>query len=218
MGSARARVLEALDGAQRPVTAAELARSLGAHENTVRDHLDVLQQDGYATRERRPSQGPGRPAWCYRAVPGADDSARQVQEYASLAKVLAGQLVRGSLDPAADSLAAGETWGRELAEGEPTTTPAEARRRVVTLLDDLGFDPVANSRATRIRLRRCPLLEAARSRPDVVCRVHLGMVRGVLTTLGGQPSGSRLDSFAEPGACRLVLSSHPSIDSGALLS
>ncbi|MDP2774020.1 MAG: hypothetical protein Q8O61_10740, partial [Nocardioides sp.] len=81
-----------------------------------------------------------------------------------------------------------------------------ARAEVVTLLDDLGFAPeVATDRPADVRLTRCPLLEAAHRHPDVVCAVHLGIVRGALSALGADAEGTRLLPFAEPGACRLVV-------------
>ncbi|MGN6131795.1 MAG: transcriptional regulator, partial [Nocardioidaceae bacterium] len=74
---------------------------------------------------------------------------------------------------------------------------------VVALLDDIGFAPEADDRNTVVRLPRCPLLEAAHKNPDIVCSVHLGLVRGALEEYGGDPDGTDLLPFAEPGACRL---------------
>jgi hypothetical protein len=55
--------------------------------------------------------------------------------------------------------------------GEQNST---ARRQVVDLLADLGFAPRADAAATVADLTQCPLLDAARHQPDVVCGVHLG--------------------------------------------
>jgi predicted ArsR family transcriptional regulator len=82
------------------------------------------------------------------------------------------------------------------------------RREVVTLLEELGFAPNPDARAGVIKLRRCPLLEAAHRYPDVVCGVHLGIVRGALDELGSDPDRTErtaLQPFSEPGACRLDL-------------
>jgi predicted ArsR family transcriptional regulator len=76
---------------------------------------------------------------------------------------------------------------------------------VVGLLDELGFAPAADAQATTVALRRCPLLDAAREHPQVVCQVHLGIVRGALEHLDGDPGPTDLLPFAEPGACRLHL-------------
>src|SRR5699024_12003747 len=55
------------------------------------------------------------------------------------------------------------------------------------------------------RLTRCPLLEAAHEHPDIVCGVHLGLVRGALEVFGDPAAESELEPFSEPGACRLHL-------------
>ena len=55
------------------------------------------------------------------------------------------------------------------------------------------------------RLRRCPLLDTARAYPEVVCSLHLGLVRGALERVGADPDVAALEPFAERGACRLDL-------------
>lgn len=223
---AMAGVLDLLAGQSRPVTAAELAGQGGLHPNTVREHLDALVERGLATRTRAEASGRGRPAWLYAAVPDERPAAR---EYAGLATALARQLARTSGNPREDALEAGRAWGAELAEARvdagggdsadirgggrdgggdrhPThPTPARARRHVVELLDGLGFAPLADARAQTVRLRRCPLLEAAREQPEVVCSVHLGIVRGALDSWGTTSDATSLVPFAEPGACLLHL-------------
>ncbi len=56
-------------------------------------------------------------------------------------------------------------------------------------------------------LRTCPLLDAARRHPEVVCQVHLGLVDGALAAHEVTAPGARLEPFARPGACVLTLSS-----------
>jgi predicted ArsR family transcriptional regulator len=69
----------------------------------------------------------------------------------------------------------------------------------------VGFCPEADERATTARLTRCPLLETAKEYPDVVCGVHLGIVRGALEEYGADDTHTDLEPFSEPGACRLEL-------------
>jgi predicted ArsR family transcriptional regulator len=80
---------------------------------------------------------------------------------------------------------------------------------VVEILADVGFAPVADNRQSVVRLTRCPLLEAAHRFPDVVCGVHLGLVRGALEEYGAEAERSELFAFSEPGACRLELMTRP---------
>jgi predicted ArsR family transcriptional regulator len=189
---------------EQPTTAAFVADRLGQHTNTVREHLDALVEDGWVTRERAPATGRGRPAWLYIAAP---EPASTHGEYAGLATALAMQLAKSSTSPREDAVAAGIEWGRHLAVAvaEEPATPAAARRHVVRLLDGLGFAPSPDLRAMSVRLRQCPLLDAARRQPDVVCSVHLGIVRGALTTWHTANDGTSLTPFAEPGACLLHL-------------
>lgn len=204
----RGTVLERLQCSPRPVTIAGLAEELGVHPNTAREHLDALVARGLATREQAPAQGRGRPAWRYAAAVDQPEPDPRVRDYAGLAAALAGHLVRTAADPAAQGLAAGREWGRALARDRaiPSVGPrATPRHRVVALMDDLGFSPDADAAATTVALRSCPLLDTARQYPQVVCQVHLGLVRGVLEHHGGDPRPTALLPFAEPGACRLHL-------------
>lgn len=204
LSSSRRAVLERLRERSEATTLAALVESCDLHPNTVREHLDALVEDGLATRRPAEPSGRGRPAWLYEPVAeGAGGS-----EYAGLASALAASIHRRSRHPWEDALAAGTDWGRDLAQGRdaaPTRSAAAARREVVALLDEIGFAPDADARASVVRLTRCPLLDAARKYPDVVCGVHLGIVRGALAEYGADPERTDLLPFAEPGACRLEL-------------
>ena len=56
---------------------------------------------------------------------------------------------------------------------------------------------------TQIALLRCPLLDAAKRNPEIVCNVHLGLVRGMLEVIDSDDVSADLDAFAVPGACIL---------------
>ena len=208
---ARAAVLRRLADQPEPCRVAALAAVTRQHPNTVREHLDALVADGYATRVAAEPDGRGRPAWLYAAVDldqAAGESGAVTREYAGLAAALAAHLTRTSTHPAEESLAAGSSWGHQLALAsgrEPAPNATAARRQVVAMLDELGFEPEADARAAVVRLRRCPLLEAAHEHPEVVCNVHLGLVRAALEELGADADAAALKPFAEPGACRLDL-------------
>jgi predicted ArsR family transcriptional regulator len=205
LSAARATVLDRLRAQPRPVTQATLAGLTGLHPNTVRGHLDGLVRRGAVRRFKAVAAGRGRPAWLYEATPRTTTG-----DYAGLAETLARSLERTSEAPWEDAAVAGAGWGHDLvrtrAAGGGGTTPEQAREVVVGLLADLGFEPRRDSAAPgTVRLTRCPLLGAATRHPQVVCGVHLGVVRGALEELGADPAGSDLVPFAEPGACRLLV-------------
>lgn len=204
LSPARASVLDRLVDQPEPVTIGALTDATGLHGNTIREHLDALVEAGLVAREQAPAQGRGRPAWLYSAI--SEPSTSQSPEYAGLAAALAAQIQQTSTSPREDAVAAGTAWGRELAAGaSPSRTIAEARRQVVRLLDELGFAPQPDRRASVVQLTRCPLLEAAHRYPEIVCGVHLGIVRGALEEYGGDVERSDLTAFAAPGSCRLEL-------------
>lgn len=231
----RHAVLDAVARARGPVTVAGLAADLGLHPNTAREHLDALAEQGLLRRDRARAQGRGRPGWRYEAVSTAADprvreyaglaaalaghlhrtSASPTDDALEAGRAWGADLARGASTPDGGS-AAGEAMPEradsaradgDRAAGEviDAATAATARRRVVHLLADLGFDPAADDAATTVALRSCPLLETARRYPDVVCSVHLGITRGALEAFGGDPGPTDLRAFAEPGACRLLL-------------
>jgi predicted ArsR family transcriptional regulator len=185
-----------------PVRIADAAAALDLHPNTIREHLDALVELGLVERSTAGARGRGRPATLYQAA--AADPAVAVRDYASLATVLAGHLSRTSAHPERDARAAGREWGRELAD-ESGQTDDDPRDAVLQALTRLGFAPDDEGTAG-IALHRCPLLDAARRYPVVVCQVHLGIVDGMFERMGAHGrAGIGLSPFAEPGACRLFL-------------
>lgn len=199
-------MLHTVQGQPEPVTLAVLVSTTGLHANTLREHLEALVRAELVQRHRAHPSGRGRPAWLYEAV--EPTGAPEGVEYLELAATLAAFISRTSDSPREDAIAAGMEWGRVLAQSRSAIgAPGDeaGRREAVALLADIGFAPASDSRHGTVRLTRCPLLEAAYKHPEVVCGVHLGIVRGALTVYGGDPSGTDLVPFAEPGACRLEL-------------
>ena len=198
----RLRVLEHVR-AHAPVRVVEAAAELGLHQNTVREHLDALVDLGLVERGTVTAAGRGRPAAVYR--PSSSDPGLAARDYAGLASALAGHIARTSADPERDARAAGRDWGCELAEGITDDTD-DPRTAVLQVLTRLGFAPADEGPDRGVALHQCPLLDTARRYPAVVCQVHLGIVEGLLQSIGAEPGpGLDLIPFAEPGACRLVL-------------
>jgi predicted ArsR family transcriptional regulator len=209
LSAPRAAVLELLQQRSEPARVGDLATPLGQHDNTVRAHLDALVSSGLVNRHRAVPNGRGRPAWLYQADPMRSEPNARVREHAALAGALATHIATTSSDPIGEALQAGEAWGRSTARARypdgPLSHPKDARQATVTILAGLGFDPVANDPVASVALHRCPMLGVARAQPDVVCQVHLGLVKGAMDELGGDATGTDLVPFAEPGACRLYL-------------
>lgn len=208
----RAAVLEHLQHQARPLTRFEVATHLGLHPNTAREHLEALVFRGMVDRFGAPPKGRGRPSWCYQATTDRAEPDVRVQDYTGLAVALANHLARTSDDPAAAAIQAGTEWARnpgfDLPEPDRDSRghPARGTRLIRDQLAILGFAPeiVQSEPHSTINLPRCPLLDAARRNPTVVCNVHLGLIRGLLTDAGFDLQAD-LQPFARPGACVLEL-------------
>jgi predicted ArsR family transcriptional regulator len=201
----RGRIVELLSE-HGPMATHELAGRLDLHINTVRAHLTVLVEGGLVASSPEERDRPGRPRLLYRAT----DAARErggAGGYRFLAEVLTRHLAATADDPAGVAEQAGTAWGRFLVDTPPPFTSVErqaAIERVTELLDTLGFAPELddeNPDDPRILLRRCPFIQVAREHPDVVCSIHLGIVRGALEELGVDVEVRDLIPFAEPDLC-----------------
>jgi predicted ArsR family transcriptional regulator len=190
------------------MTTEALADAVRLSVNTVRFHLDRLHRDGLITRVAAAPDGPGRPRMMFRAVtPEGTDGAAA---YRLLAGLLAEGLARTGGSQA--SLDVGRLWADRLVTvhdpsvGGTSGVDADvgAVQRVVELFEDGGFAPQVTDGGRAIALHRCPFLELASVKADVVCTVHLGFVRGVLQRLhDGARADGRGPHRIEPDRVRL---------------
>ncbi len=209
----RRHLLRLLDDALEPIEVGALAEQLGLHPNTVRDHLELLRQAGLVTRVAEKRERPGRPKMLYSSLP-QEARSPGFEGYRFLAEVLAGYLQAHVDDPAGAAEEAGRAWGRYMVnKPEPFARPlaADVLAQIVNTLVELGFAPEeeANRGGFRIRLHDCPFREVAQTRTEVVCGVHLGILRGMAEELGGSVLVDDLIPFFEPSMCVVELSERP---------
>jgi predicted ArsR family transcriptional regulator len=76
-------------------------------------------------------------------------------------------------------------------------------RRLSAVLADAGFAPDTVDDPDRpvIALRHCPFREVAEQHQDVVCSLHLGLLRGVLAEVRAPLRADRLEPFVGPSLC-----------------
>lgn len=204
--------------------AASLAQALGLHPNTVRGHLRVLEEAGLVAAAPDRRQLPGRPRLRFVALGDGrvvgDDAA-----YRSLASLLAETLAETVSEPADPAIKAGERLGRTLAttlrRGGPAARNAadgdgdadrpgagapSVHTAAMALLERLGFAPrPLEGDSSRLELLACPVLQVARERREVVCALHLGILRGALGVHGANPDDVALEPFATPSSCLVTL-------------
>ncbi|MEO8207608.1 MAG: helix-turn-helix domain-containing protein [Chloroflexota bacterium] len=199
-GITRSRLLQILRQSARPMGVRELGETLGLHANTIREHLDQLIDAGLVDSTTERPAGRGRPRLSYVLRANADEP--NPEAYRALAGVLAEQLA-GVPDARAAAVSAGERWGHSLVEDPPARIDErEAIGRLVGLLGDVGFEPDQSVEPGEpIRLHNCPFGSLAVERSEVVCGVHLGLMRGVLGRLGASFRAVALEPFVTPDLC-----------------
>ena len=132
-----------------------------------------------------------------------------MRNYRFLASIFAAYL-DDSDDPQAAAEEAGRRFGaRSVVDEAGVGTGAPAVERVVQMLDDIGFRPELAAGGSEIRPRHCPFHELARDRQEVVCGIHLGLIRGALQQLGASAETVRLVPLVTPTLCVVQIGPRP---------
>jgi predicted ArsR family transcriptional regulator len=205
----RRRLLRLLrDGGAVAQDAHELAATTGLHVSTVRFHLQILERAGLVRSRPQPRGGSGRPRTVYTPA-HHDEPERGPSPYEQVASLLAAHLDDTAAGRTARAQRAGAAWAAQLTPAAGSTNMETAMslevaaRRVNDVFADIGFDPelTTTGEHRRIALRACPFRAVAREHPEVVCAMHLGLLRGALARLGAPPTASELLPFVEPELC-----------------
>jgi predicted ArsR family transcriptional regulator len=215
----RERVLGMVREHGGAIDATEVAAQLRVHVSTARFHLDGLCREGLVERTRLTRVGVGRPRTGYRAVEGLD--------YSVLAGVFAVGLGQTAQTRAHRAQRAGREWARRMpdlptvgdsGDVDPQTYLEHRTRIALGLFRRLGFAPALAEPSGQddservIRLTACPVRNLARSHPESVCGVHLGLLQGLVDD--AKPAGrrttrhrvsARIEPFVGPDVCIATL-------------
>ena len=228
--SSRVEILHVLQE-QGELPLDDIARAVRLHHNTVREHLDRLIDAGFVDRKPEHRGTRGRPRMLYKeaAAPGHKSLDSNFRDH--FMRILVAGYGTEMESPAAAAQRAGTQWvtkalvashpgteqpdddgARSGAAGKPATTAASVGeaglRQLAALevhLDELGLAPEVEVDELTVHLRRCPFIDLARERTEVVCSVHLGVARGILDHEGGPLVAERLDPMVAPSHCILHL-------------
>ncbi len=197
------------------LTAAELAERLGLHVTTVRFHLDQLVAGRVLDSEFRAGKV-GRPRKLYRFLPAVRAKATPAEAFRALAEVLTEGWGAGEHGAPVSAEQAGQRWAQQHVGHAADDTPATSAGawlgkvgRVVDMLAEWGYAPelqTANQgRTAELVLTDCPFLALAEHRPEVVCAVHRGLLRGAFDAVGETDTKVHLRPFVAPGQCTATL-------------
>lgn len=200
------------------VTRDEAASALGLPRTTAAFHLDRLVDEGllevvYQRRTGRSGPGAGRPSKLYRRSGRHVAVSLPEHRYDLAGRLLAaaiedaermGGSPRAALDRRARQL------GTELAASareifDESAHPGEVMR----LLEEQGFEPRIDENA--IVLGNCPFHTLAKEHTDLVCRMNLCILDGLLAGLGTTDLQAHLDP--RPGRCCVRLERAPNRNS-----
>ena len=189
--------------AGRPLTRAEVANEVGISVRLAAFHLEKLLSEGFleATYERDESSvGVGHPAKRYRPTGLELEVSIPPRRYDLAAEILAEALeADSSSDPPLDSLAdVAAEYGRQVGRRARARNGAS---RLLTALRVIGYEPATSG--DEVVLRNCPFRHVAQARPEVICKMNLAFVAGLLA---GTKSRS-LDAVLSPstGRCCVVV-------------
>jgi predicted ArsR family transcriptional regulator len=140
--------------------------------------------------------------------PAAAEISQGARDYKLLASMLAGYAGAGTSDPSSAAEATGRAWGGFLAG--PDRLHAGAKREadasvdmVARMMERLGFAPEVQRSGpiVELKLHNCPFREVAERNPNVVCALHLGILRGALEESAATVEATGLQPFVTPSVC-----------------
>jgi predicted ArsR family transcriptional regulator len=170
------------------MTVGDLSEATGLHHNTTREHLHRLIGDGFVTCSPEIKDSKGRPRILYSATAGTDRADGPIREAKAEAAERHGEQVRRMLRVEA-------------------VIHSPLQRQLDALdehLDESGFDAKLDDDGEHVHLHECPYLDMVRLHPEV-CRVHFGLLKGLLEVTRGPLSADALHPLVEPNTCTLDL-------------
>ncbi|WP_445189130.1 helix-turn-helix transcriptional regulator [Pseudonocardia sp. Cha107L01] len=194
----------------------ELAELCGLHITTARFHLDILREVGLVVAHSERGGGRGRPRLVYLLA-----ERRRGQDLAGY-ELLATMLAAHWDESPGERARRAERAGREAALSRATPRDSaespsleQAASQVSARFAQLGFEPEVKreGRQVLIRLHRCPFRSVAEKSPEVVCSLHLGLMRGALEQMGAPVGRTSLEPFVRPHLCIARL--EPTVHAGS---
>lgn len=189
-----------------PVTAARIAQLFAIHPNVARHHLDRLVAEGYLQVSDRPRSRPagaGRPPRTFEATDADVAVSYPARRHDLLAELMVRVVERLAPDRAARvAEEVGREYGQELAGVLGVSAGqgfSEALAAVAQAMSGAGIEITADAAQHRLLHGDCPFGRTATDHPDIVCRLDLGIVRGLMEAAGAGADELVITSLRHPG-------------------
>lgn len=181
-----------------------LTEEFELNHNGIRQHLAKLVEAGLVIEYQARSKGRGRPRLLYRVDPAADSRWGHTGPYEQLSLLLA-EVLRTGDSPEEVGRRAGRA---EIGARQQIHDGADAVDILLIEMARQGFDPQLEIEGDNVEahILTCPYASAAAADPEIVCSLHVGMVKGIAEGI----DGFVLDDFerAEPMSSRCCVHGH----------
>jgi predicted ArsR family transcriptional regulator len=216
----RGRLYQVVAGRDRPVGRDEAAAAAGVGRPLAAYHLDKLVELGlltasYQRPEGRGGPGAGRPAKVYARSGREFAVSVPPREYELAARLLATAVeADGSRTSRAALHRAARRCGADLGRRSQAVGAARAAgpgqaaqaagpgQAVQAVLREHGFEPWQDQDGA-VRLRNCPFHGLTADHPELVCRMNLALIEGLVDGLGA--GGMRPGLSPGAGGCCVVI-------------
>ena len=196
----------------------QAAKALRVSRALAAFHLDKLVEGGllevtYRRISGRSGPGAGRPAKLYRLSSQQLELSLPERRYELAAQLLLQAAERSPAAGIHDALhQAAHAWGRRLGvearnRASPAVTSERLFQEATEALSQCGFEPQWDARG-HLALRNCPFEALTTEHRDLVCRMNLALMEGLLVGLGLDEVSAKLDP--QPGMCCVILGLDPS--------
>ncbi|MFN2495493.1 MAG: helix-turn-helix transcriptional regulator [Pseudonocardiaceae bacterium] len=203
--ASRVHILELLRSSGTPLDVQQIAAQRDLHPNTVRFHLRVLVDAGLACARPDSRGASGRPRLVYTATTDVSGN-RHPDGFRLLADILVSYLAANSEIPAGLAEEAGRAFARRhrgATQPVAEVSADEAVSRVVAMFAELGFEPelFRDGAHHRILLHACPFHAVAKEHPELVCAMHLGLLKQTLANFNATVEVLGLEPYVTPHLC-----------------
>lgn len=205
----RVALINELRTADGPVDAHQLAETCGLHVTTVRFHLEALITAGLVVSTTAPSSGRGRPRLLYSAVSQMSQT-HEEDAYLQLSRLMAQSWASDFAgSPAERAEHAGREWAKSnISIRETGPRPlSQVAAEVNALFTEIGFEPemVDTEDGVEFELHACPFGAIASEHPEIVCNIHLGLLRGTMERLTGVGYKAKITPWVTPSMCQAAI-------------